>query len=158
MPGRERRVEPFERNHAARRQTGETALEDAVLDARQALAQQLDQAHRLVLRLGVRADRGDRVEDALDARRLEADDLAVRAGQADRLGHVAVRDGAHVAQLLGQDQVRVRPGQRRDVEPVDRIAAMNGRCDAVVDLAARGARDRAHVGGEHRECRAASGG
>ena len=82
--------------------------------ARQALAQQLDQADRLVLRLGHRADGRDRVEDALDGRRLEADDRSSSVEPAHGLGHLAVADRAdrRTAPGSGSGRAGPRPGRR----------------------------------------------
>ena len=105
MAGRERRVEPLEADHAARRHAVQAPLEDPVLDRAQALAQDLDEADRLVLGVGHRPDRRDRVEDALDRARLEADHADLGVDPADGLADLAVADRADVAQLLGQDEV-----------------------------------------------------
>ena len=57
VAGRERRIEPLEDDHATRRDAGQPALQHPVLDGREPLAQHLDQADRLVLRLRDRARR-----------------------------------------------------------------------------------------------------
>ena len=151
MAGRERRVEPLEADDAPRRHTIEATLQHAVLDPRQSFAQDLDQPDRLVLGLGHRTDRRDRVEDALDRRRLEADHGRVRIELPDRVGDLAVAHRAHGAQLLGQDQVGVRGGERVKVELVDGAAAVDGGGDSGIDLAAARTGGRADVGGHHRD-------
>ena len=57
---------------------------DPRLDRAEPLAQRPDELHRLVLGLGHRPDRGDRVEDALDRRGLERDDRDVGVDRAGR--------------------------------------------------------------------------
>src|SRR2546422_6669564 len=49
-----------------------------------------------------------------------------------------IGDGAHVAELLGQDQVRLEPLEQRLIQRVDAAAAVGSRRDVVVDLATAG--------------------
>ena len=98
----------------------------------------LDQVDRLVLGLGHRADRRDRVEDALDRGRLEGDDRDVGVDRAGDLVDLAVADRADAAQLLGQDQVGLGRRECLLVERVQRGAAVDRRGDQPVDVAADG--------------------
>ncbi len=130
---------------------GQPALEDAVLDRAQPLAQQLEQPDRLVLGVGHRADRGNRVEDALDRARLETDQRCVRADLAQPGRDLVVADRADLAQALGQNQVGRRLGQGTEVEAVDRVASGDGVADQLVDAPAAGAGRSGRVGGHDRD-------
>ena len=110
---------------------------DLAVDRAQPLAERLDEVDRGVLRLGHRADRGDRVEDALDRRRLEGHDGDVGVDRPRDVVDLAVADRADAAQLLGQDEVGLRGGERLLVQRVERRAAVDGRGDQPVDVARR---------------------
>src|SRR3712207_7580810 len=59
-----------------------------------------------------RSDGRDRVENSLQRRRLERDDLDVRIDRARDLVHLPVADCTDGAQLLGEDQVGDRKSTR----------------------------------------------
>ena len=84
VAGRERRVEPLEADDARRPAARLAPGLDLLLDRAEPLAQALDEVDRVVLRLGHRADRRDRVEDPLDRGRLERDDRDVGVDRAGR--------------------------------------------------------------------------
>ena len=71
---RERWIEPLQRDDAGRRMACGPPRENDFLDVGQALAEDLDEAQRLVLGRGHGTDRGNRVKDALDGRRRERHD------------------------------------------------------------------------------------
>ena len=96
-----------------------------------------DHVDRGVLGVGHRADRRDRVEDALDRRRLERHDADVGVDRPGHLVDLAVADRADRAQLLGQDEVRVGRLERLLVELVERRAAVDRLADEAIDLTRR---------------------
>ena len=137
VAGRERRIEPLETDDARRPSAGVAPGLDLLLDGTEPLAQRLHEVDRGVLGLGHRADRGDRVEDALDGGGLERDHRDVCVDGAGDLVDLAVAHGADAAQLLGQDEVGLGGGQRRLVQRVERGAAMDRSRDEPVDVARR---------------------
>ena len=68
---------------------------------------------------------------------LERDDRDIRVDATSDLVHLAVADGADVAQLLGQDQVGLDRRERLLIELIQRRAAVHRGRDAVVDVARR---------------------
>ena len=127
-PDGERRVEPLEADDARRRAGRRRAARDTrPRRAPRRSRRRLDQVDGGVLGLGHRADRRDRVEDALDRRRLERDDRDVGVDRAGDLVDLAVADRADAAQLLGQDQVGLGGRERLLVERVQRRAAVDRR-------------------------------
>ena len=116
MTRREGGLEPFQDHDTARCHTRQPAFQDAVLDGREPLAQDLDEADRLILRFRERPDRGDGVQDALHALGRQADDHGVDAQPLGGPPHVIRGHRAHLAQPLGEDQVRCRGGQCVEIQ------------------------------------------
>ena len=113
-----------------------------------------DDVDRSVLRVGHRPDGRDRVEDPLDRGRLERDDADVGVDRPGDLVDLAVPDGAHRAQLLGQDQVRIGRLQGGLVELVERRPAVDRLADETVDLARRALGQVVGRAGDRRDRRA----
>ena len=137
VPDGERRVEPFDRHHADRRPPGIAPPGHALFDGAEPLPQRLDQIDRCVLHLGHRADRRDRMEDPLERGGLERDDRDIRVDATSDLVHLAIADGANVAQLLGQDEVGLGRRERLLIELIQRRTAVHRGRHAVVDVARR---------------------
>src|SRR2546426_9726925 len=83
----------------------------------------------------------DDVEDAGEPLWLERQHRALtgylRVETMYRLGDLIIGDGADVAQLLGQDNVRVEPLQQFLVERIDAAAPVGGGGNVGVDLGGR---------------------
>ena len=125
-------------------------LVDPCLDDPEPRPEALDQLDSLVLRVGHRADGRDRVEDALDRRRFERHDRDVGIDRARDIVHLAVADRANLAQLLGQDQVRMRVLEGGFIERVERGAAVDRVAHEPVDVAAARQREVEHAARHHR--------
>ena len=135
MTDRERWVQPLDGHDPDRRATGVTAPGHPLLDRPEPFPERLDQVDGGILDLRHRADGGDRVEDALDGGRLERHDGDIGVDPAGDLVDLPIADRAHVAQLLGEDQVRLDGRERLLVELIERGTAVHRCGDASVDLA-----------------------
>jgi len=75
-------------------------------------------------------------KDILEALRLERHQLGARLQAAGGLLDNRVGDGAHVAELLRQDEVRLQGGQAVGVKPVDAAAIVDQPPDVAIDVQA----------------------
>jgi hypothetical protein len=80
---RERRIEPLEPDHTRPDEPRLATLLGLRLDRGDPFAEPADEVDGRVLRVGHRADGRDRVQDPLDARRLERDDGRVHLERPD---------------------------------------------------------------------------
>ncbi len=92
---------------------------------------------------GLAHDR-DATDDVIERGRVERDHLGTTAQYLERVLHRAGWHRAHLAEVLGEDQIGLDVANARRVERVDRLAVGDTRAHCVVDLL-RGERI---VGGE----------
>jgi hypothetical protein len=102
VPGAEGRVDPFDDRHVR-----PVLARDLVRDRGQTLPKR---GHQLPSRLrsaAMRADSQDRCEHVIEGARVERNNLGGAAEVVQRLVHVAGRQRADPAQILGEDQLGV---------------------------------------------------
>ena len=138
MPADHQRIEPFEADDAA---GGATGGPNATTDPIDAMAQCSNDRLRHAFAIRRLPDGDNRVEHALDARRLKREDLRLAWQRACDLQHILVGDGANRAEFLSQDEVRFELREELDVQLVDRFAAAQVVAHQTVDFGAVG-----HVG------------
>jgi hypothetical protein len=137
VPDRERRIEPFDRDDARTDVPGVAPGGDQLLDGPESRSERLDEVEGVVLDLGHRADRGDRVEDPLDRRRLERDHGDRGVDRTNDLVDLPVADRAHVAQLLREDEIGFKRLELLVIQRVERRAAVHRGGHQRVDFATR---------------------
>ena len=140
VPGDEHRVQPLERGDGRPRSASRTASRTASMRARWRVTRSSAASRAPVAWATVRMS----PIASPSVVRVERDDLRVARDPARDGDDVVVGDGAHGAQLLGDDQVGLELGQGLLVELVDRLAALRALAHRGVDLgraqAAAGAR------------------
>ncbi len=133
MPGGERRVGPFEREDAHRRQPLGGGFHS--LDA---VAKRRHQHGRGSTRSSAFADRADRGDHLVERVGIERDDRRVgRPELVERLLDLPGRHGADAAEILREHDIGLLAAQQVDVELVERLAGADLRPHGVVDLPRR---------------------
>jgi hypothetical protein len=135
VAGDEHGVEPLERGdpHRLGRAHGEA---DAVDPGRGVL----DEVDARVARVGRLGQRADVAEHLAERVRVEREHLRRRLEALRQRAHVVVRDGAHRAQRLGDDEVRLGAAHAVLVELVDGPALLGQLAHGAVDRRRRQAR------------------
>ena len=127
-----RRVEPFQREHA-RPVRALHGVAHAVEPVR-ALGHEPLAGLR---HLGGGRKRAHVGEHLADRRRIEGEHLRLGQDLLRECAHLLVRHRAHLAHLLGHDEVRLELVQQLGVELVDRLAAPGPLAHLAVDLGGR---------------------
>jgi len=137
MPGCIGWVQPLHGENTRLRRCSSPDLADRV----DALTHVIDEMGRAVGDARRRADLLNRVENLRKCLRLDGQDDPLRRGRLVEAAHrsrdLLVANRAHVAQFLGDDEVRVALLEQRVVEDVEAAAAVRGRSDMLVDIVTR---------------------
>jgi len=132
VPGGERWIQPF---HAE-----DSRLALGVLrrrcDSIDPLLKLTDEPPRGIGHIRGVPDLLDGVQNTVEARRFERQDRALALETVHGLLDDFVRNGADIAQFLGQDQRGVESFQEYMIEDVDAAAGMQGARDVLMDLTA----------------------